>query len=211
MNAGLSNLASLKQFILPGSLAAASTQITPDAVILAIGLMVAGMFDNECNRKLAYAAGDTDEFSGDRDHWYLSRYPLVAITSVQMRYFTADSWTDITGQPLTVSNPTGLLHFGYTLGTQPLRVQVTYSGGYWFETLEPTDAGYPSTQPSGSQALPGALQGAFYVQCSEVWNKRDKLGLGISTAPDQFIAVGKLDLSPIVKRALQPYRRFQLL
>ena len=217
MNCGLTNLDTLKRHLLAGSMASESQF---DSVIAIIGLGVAGMFDTFTNRKLAWMAGDVVTYSGDRPHMYLPRYPIREVTSVNMRYFQTDTWCEITGQPITVNFESGLLHFGYTLGRFPLQVQTVWSGGYWYETLEPDDEGYPSaapeagSDPNGLPArfflLPDALRSAFLWQCEAIWAARDKLGMGLVDKPSQQSGLGELKMSPIVEAMLRPFVRYQL-
>jgi len=218
MIAGLTNLDTLKKAILPSSMAA---ETKFDLMLQVVGLGVAGLFDSFCNRRLAWQAADNIVFSGDRPHYYLPRFPISGITKIEMRYFQTDSWTEITGQPISVNYENGLVHFGYTLGRNPLVVRATWDGGYWFETLEPDDAAYPSTSPAvtdplalangGSVApLPGVLRAAFLLQCEAVWAARDKLGLGLTDKPGEQSGITKLDLSPLIKTMLQPFIRYQL-
>src|ERR1017187_2989210 len=190
MNCGLSNLDTLKGHLLAGTMAG---ETKFDAVISMIGLGVAGLFDNFCNRNLSYMVDDFTQFSGDRPHWYASRFPVYSVKIINMAYFNTDTWCEITGQPIVENNLTGLIHFGYTLGRFPLMVNMLWTGGYWFETLEPDDEGYPSApppDPEGNRAiparfflLPDVLRAAFLFQCEALWAARDKLGVGLIDKP----------------------------
>jgi hypothetical protein len=111
MNAGFSNTDTLRNFLLGNGL---SAERKFDAAIMAIGLGMAGLCETFCNRQFAYLENDTLIFSGDRSHYYLPRFPIVSIAKVEMRYFIADAWTSITGQPISWNPESGLLHFGYT-------------------------------------------------------------------------------------------------
>lgn len=205
MNAGLGNLKELKSYLLAEALRNDSSY---DAAIAFIGKGVAAMFDRHCNRNFAYAVDDQIIFTGDRPHYYLPRFPIneSASITVEMRYFLADAWSDISGQPLSWNPQTGLLHFGYTLGRQPLQVRTTYTGGYWFDTTENATG----SRPAGATALPDDLKLAWLTQCAEWWNKKDKLGLGIVNEADKQTKTGALDLSPAVQQILQGYVRYQL-
>ncbi len=207
MNAGLTNLDTLKKVLLASSLAG---ETKFDARIAAIGLGMAGAFDKFCNRRLGYKANDTIQFSGDRPHYYLPRYPIVSVASIQMRYFRTDAWADISDQPISMNEEIGMVHFGYTLGRQPLQVLATWTGGYWFETLEPEDDGYPSAAPAGAALLPDDLRSAFLLQCEHVWDSSDQLGTGLVDKPGEQSAIEKLDFPPIVKTILKGYVRYQL-
>lgn len=206
MNAGLTNLDVLKQLLLPGTMSAESRF---DLEIRMLGLGVAAMFETFCNRRLGYLENDTVVFSGDRPHYYLPRYPISAVSKIEMRYFLTDAWNEITGQPINVNYETGLVHFGYTLGRWPLQVRATWSGGYWYETLEPGDEGYPSAQPDGVLAMPDGLVAAFHLQCHHIWDQKDKLGVNLVDKPKQS-TVQSLEMSPMVRQMIQPYVRYQL-
>lgn len=212
MNAGLGNLDDLKTYLLAAAVRPATDY---DAQLLLIGKGVAALLDRFCNRNFAYLANDQIIFTGDRPHYYLPRFPFVesAGITVEMRYFLADAWADISGQPLQINPQTGLLHFGYTLGRQPLQVRVTYTGGYWFNTLEPADAGYPQTLPTGATALPDDVKFAWLTQCAEVWKHRDKLGQGLTENLEEKRSLGNipgLNLLPLVRSSLQTFVRYQL-
>lgn len=216
MNCGLSNYSTLAGFVLPASMA---TSATYKAKLQAIGLLVSGLFNQYCNRQFQWGVNNTEIFTGDRPHYYVSAYPIATnndanqspqISSVNMRYFLTDNWTNIVGEPLQVDASKGKIHFGYTLGRAPLQVQVIYNGGYFYETLEPTDGGYPTAQPAGSTALPAELQSAFLIQCQEVWNKFDKLGVAIAQKADESVNLAALKLSPMVAMLLNQYKRYQL-
>jgi hypothetical protein len=222
MNAGFSNTDTLRKFLLGNTLA---TDNQFDAQIVAIGLGMAGLFDNFCNRKFAYGEDIQQIFRGNRSHWYLPQYPILKITKVDLRYFAADDWTDISGQPVSINEASGLLHFGYTLGQDPIQTRVTWTGGFWWEQLEPDDENYPSDPPENIQnaqtvnpnglppsafILPDAIKAAWLLQCQEVWNKRDKLGLAMTDAPDKQVSLGSLKLVPLVEQMLKPFVRYNL-
>lgn len=232
MNCGLGNLDTLKKNLLANSLAGNSQF---DALIQSIGLGVAGLFDNFCNRSFAYAENYTEIFMGNRGFWFVKKFPFVSYAKVELKYFASDSWTDISAQPLIINPETGQFNFGYTLGPAPLQVRVTYTGGFWFQTLEPddpgyqvcdtqTDPGYPSALPTAIQnspnlnppgiesykfLLPRELRAAWIMQCRMVWDSFDKLGTGIVDKPKSQTAVNELELSPIVKQILKTYIRYQ--
>ena len=217
MNCGLSNLDTLKRHLLPSNTMAGETRF--DGVIADIGKGVAGLFNRFCNRDFTYGENLTQIFRGARAHWYMPNFPVVSFAKVELRFFKADNWTDISGQPLSVNEETGLLSFGYTLGVDPIMVRVTWTGGYWFETLEPEDDGYPSAVPdaitnnpaleASKFMLPDDVRLAWLLQCREVWNKIDKLGTGLVDTPDKQTATGALELTPFVKEALRGFVRYQ--
>jgi hypothetical protein len=191
-----------------------------DPHILSIGLGMAGLFDSICNRRFAYAENTQHVFTGDRPHYYLRNFPVVSVARVEMRYFLADAWADITGQPISWNPETGLLHFGYTLGRNPLQVRVTWTGGYWWPTLEPSDPGAPGTLPAAVQnsgalgmseyLLPDVIKQAWLLQCQYVWANRDKLGYGLVDEAGKAEKLSTLEVVPLVRTMIEPYRRYQL-
>lgn len=207
MNTGLGALKTLKDYLLAEAL---RVDTAYDAALKTIGLGVAGMMDNFCNRKFSYAENDTVIFTGDRPHFYVPRFPFVSIAKVEMRYFRTDDWTDITDQPIQQNEQTGLVAFGYTLGRAPLQVRVTYTGGYWFDTTEEQN----DTLPTGATALPDDVRLAWLQQCAILWQAKDKIGVDIvKTGSSSSFVTGSLagqDLSPMVKSMLQGYVRYQL-
>jgi hypothetical protein len=207
MNAGLTNLDTLRKTLLASSLAG---ETKFDDRIKVIGLGMAGAFDKHCNRRLGYKENDTMQFSGDRPHYYLPRYPIVSVAAIQMKYFRTDAWTDISDQPISMNEEIGLVHFGYTLGRHPLQVKATWTGGYWFETKEPEDDGYPSAAPAGATLLPDDLRSAFLLQCERVWYAGDQLGMGLVGKPGEESGIERLELAPLVKTILKGYVRYQL-
>lgn len=222
MNAGFSNLTTLKQNVLAPALVAATDY---DARLTAIGLGVAKSFDNYCNREFMYGAGIQEVFTGDRPFWFTRRPLVTQFTKVELRYFRADAWTDISGQPLAADEEKGMIHFGYTLGRNPLQVRLTYNGGFWWPQKDAGEAGYPDAVPADITTnaagldpakflLPADLAFAFFMQVRKVWESVDKVGDKISEVgsntrqPSEALA--GLDLIPEVKAVLDGYKRYQL-
>jgi hypothetical protein len=213
MNVGLGNLTELKGQLLAASL---RSDTNYDAVITGIGLGVADLFDQFCNRTFARTVGKTDVFSADRRHWYLNCYPVEEITSVGISDDQADGFTASTLPPSGSSMIQQMqLDQGYVMfvaiqGYFFSRIRVTYTGGYWFPVLEPTDANYPDTQPAGAAPLPAAVKTAWYLQCQHLWKRWDKLGAQIAEDPEGKTALDKLEMTPMVKQLLNPFRRMQM-
>jgi len=212
MNAGLSNLATLKAWILPTALAASTSY---DAQIAAIGKGVASQLEKHCNRKFLRTVGDTFEANADVRHEVLPRFPIEAITKIETRYSLTDGWVDqgtVSDLVWNLSEQAGLVTFPIRPGYRFTRIRFTYTGGYFFETLEPTDMGYPTAVPSGSFALPDDLQLAWRLQCEHIWQQHDKLGLSIGSKPDNVFtgALAHAALLDVVKSQLAPFIRFAL-
>lgn len=208
MNAGLSNLATLKAHVLAAGLAASTDY---DTVLTALGRGVAGRMERHCNRFFLRTVDTIFETDAEHSHLLLPRAPIEAIESVEQRDSVGAGWIDITENIQNRADQIGLLHFGGILGSHLARVRVTYTGGYWWETLEPDDDDYPTTQPDGSTALPSDLQFAWLLQCERVWDAKDKHGLNISAEkPDPSSALSTLELVPEVKSLLNAYIRYAI-
>lgn len=211
MNCGLANLDSLKRHLLAGSMV---SEKRFDEVIADIGRGVAGAFEHECNRKFAFAR-DEVWFPADHDCFVTPRYPLYSVETIQRRDYALNQFLDITGWLLNYDKPSGLVRFAGQLGTSLIQVKMTFTGGYWFETAEPGDDGYPS-QPSSAadgttvETLPDNLRFAWLMQCRAVWAAADKLGTGLVDKPNAQSALATIDLTPMVERTLSDYRRMQM-
>jgi len=209
MNIGLGNLTELK-----GQLVAASlrSDTNYDAVITGIGLGVANLFDQFCNRTFARTAGKTDTFSADRRHWYLNCYPVEQITAVAKCDDQADGFV---ASPLPPNESSliqqmqldqGYIMFIAIQGYFFSRIQVTYTGGYWFDTTEDGSGVMPAT----ATPLPAAVKSAWYLQCQQVWKRIDRLGAQIAQNPEGQTSLDRMELTPFVKELLNPFRRMQI-
>ncbi len=215
MNAGLSNLITLKSWLLPAGLVAATTY---DVQIAAIGKGVAAELERYCNRKFLRTVADTFECSADLRHQVLPRYPIEALTKIEIRYSLADGWADqgvISDLVWNIAEQAGLVTFPIRPGFNQARLRFTWTGGYFFETLEPTDGGYPTAVPSGSFALPADLILAWQLQCEHIWTQRDKLGLAIgkdvhSENARVIPSLAQIELLPTVRAKLVPLIRYAL-
>ena len=213
MNAGLCNLATLRRHLLAAGSMADERRF--DEVLTDLGRGVAAEFDRRCNRRLAYLAGDTITITGNRAHFTLPRYPLVEVTKVETRASDADAWTEDTAQPYRTQAEAGMVFFGGELGGVETQVRLTWTGGYWFETLEPDEDGYPTSAPDPDAiALPADLLHAFLLHCRAVWQSLDKVGADLlrTGSSSQFVtgSIGSLDLSPVVSATLRHYTRYAM-
>jgi hypothetical protein len=173
-------------------------------------LLVARFFDVKCNRNLAYQINDTQVINGDRPHYCLPRFPIAVnndarqspqISAVNMRYFLTDAWTSIIGEPISCNPSSGMVYFGYSLGRVPLQVQITWTGGYWFDTSDDNSG----VLPPGATALPSDLQGAWLLHCAEVWKMIDRLGVEVSRDASKWPS--QLGIPPLVQMTLNQYTR----
>jgi hypothetical protein len=210
MNCGLSNLDALKRELLPSGLRSGRTF---DETIIALGQGMAGIFDTETNRLLARQVDATASWSADRDHVYVPRYPIESVSRVEVSE-DGSTWETVSGEPVLWDATTGLVRFGGTVGGYDERVRVTWTGGYWFSTVEPDEEGYPETAPDGATALPAALRYAFFVACRAAWQALDKTGADVlrTGSSSQFVtgSLSGLELPPLVRVTLQAYRRYVL-
>jgi hypothetical protein len=213
MNIGLGNLTELKGQLLAASL---RSDTNYDAVITGIGLGVANLFDQFCNRTFTRTAGKQDVFSADRRHWYLNAFPVETITANEKCDDQQDGWIAFPLPPngssliQQMQLDQGYIMFISIQGYYFSRIRITYTGGFWFPMLEPTDAGYPDTIPAGATLLPGAVKSAWYLQCQEVWKQIDKLGAQIAQNPEGQGSLSNMELAPFVKELLRPFRRMQI-
>jgi hypothetical protein len=215
MNAGFSNLDTLKHQLLGGQLKS-ETQF--DVLLKGIGLGMARMIESACNRRFQRTVGQVDILRADQVHFLLSRYPVESVASIDTKVTEADGWTAQTVNEFvqTIDLAAGIIYLpeGADVGLYHGQVRITYTGGYWWQTLEPKEAGYVQDEatgaPAGAALIPDDLRAAWLLQCQEVWNKRDKLGLGIADKPDEQGKLSELRLVPLVKEMLKEYIRFQM-
>lgn len=206
MNAGFSSLSYLKSQLL----AEAQRQYEDyDDTLTALGQGVAAAFEKFCNRKFYRTEDDTVTFSGAREVFVLPRYPVENVTAIELQSTYAGGWVaqDVS-QVLQVNLVSGLVRFGGTLGSDLDLYRLTYTGGYWWSTTESADG--TETAPAGAASLPADILEAWLQQCHVVWDKRDKLGLGIGADPDVKQKLGTAELTTAVKERLTPHIRYQL-
>ncbi|MDR3405121.1 MAG: hypothetical protein P4L99_21685 [Chthoniobacter sp.] len=207
MNLGLGNLAVLKGFVLPEAQAATTDY---DARLQAIGKGFAAHLENWCNRKFGYVANDTFTCTANRSYVALPRYPLITVADIAERDTAQDAFTSlgpVNEVALNISEPAGIVEFGFITAPYFARLQFTYTGGFWFETLEPTDDGYPSTIPEGATPLPGDLQQAWLLGCQRIFERSRTLSLqGIKDITRAGVQL--LNLDEEVQGLVAPFRRF---
>lgn len=212
MNAGFSNLATLKGHLLAAAL---RTGTDYDAAILNLGLGTAKAFANFCNRKFDRVVGATEILPADQCQFLLSRYPIEAITAIDLKFTEADGFVSqvINNFVTTIDLKSGIVNCpdGADAGPWSAQVRFTFNGGYWWEQLEPADNGYPSQLPAGAASLEDDLKLAWLLQCEIIWKMRDKLGSDIGEGKaGRDYELMKIDLAPQVKQMLGQYQRFNL-
>lgn len=222
MDLGLGNFADVKGFVLPQAL---QNDASYDSVLQVIARGVAERFQSYCNRKFARVVGDVCRFTANRTHYYLPRYPFETVTKLEMRATAQDPWVDITDTIIQMDETIGLIDFFVTMADATSLMQCTYTGGFWYETLEPTDAdgnpteGYPSVKPESAIALidpvKGALslQQAWLMQVLHEFEVKDRLlPTGLSDGAKTHVAsrIEQMQLLPEVENLLAQYRRYQI-
>ena len=174
MNLVFGNLATLKNYVLQTAQVAG---VDFDAVLATIGRGVAASIQRHCNRKFQRVEDDTFTQFADRPFAVLVRYPVEAVTKLELRSPGGD-WVEQTGVTMQVNEETGIVTFGGAPGAREDMLRVTFTGGYFVETLEPDDEGYPTEQPDGSTAMPDDLRLAWLMQCQQVFVTGDKMNVG---------------------------------
>jgi hypothetical protein len=201
MNAGFGPLIKLKRHVLKPALQAETTW---DTLLQELGNGVAGSFDQHCNRRFARVVGDVLTVPGDRIVIGVPRYPVEAVTKVEVRADDSEAWQEETITDLISATraESGVLILGNMVGDWRSQIRVTYTGGYWWETAETEN----TTMPTGATTLPGDLIAAWLVQCQAVWEKMDRLGKGLAGATTSDLM--NLKLAPEVERMLAGYVRY---
>jgi hypothetical protein len=208
MNAGFSNLKTLKQTLLPSLKA----DIGFDQVILALGLGVAAQFGNFCNRKFSRVVGDTAVFSADRCEFVLPRTPLETVSQAELKIKETDGWVVQDSAFIrAIDQGNGIVNTGSTdVGPWFGQVRFTYTGGYFWETLEPDDANYPSAVPAGAAVIPADLYQAWLLQCRHLWSLMDKLGTDLLADGSEKSIRFPEEFAPTVEKTLGQYIRYNL-
>lgn len=212
INAGLGSLAELKAFLLAASMSGVADTAN-DANLTRIGLGVAGMFEEHCNRVWAYDAAAKDEFSANRSFLVARRYPLnLAVPLVVERCDSlvagVQVWTPIPDGAYNVSAEAGIVYLAGYQGNYLSRVRLTSAGGFWWLGLDAN-----LTPPAGAAVVPDGLKLAWLIQCQALWTVRDDLGIAIAgqRAGDQpSLTLPAYDLVPEVANTLRDFVRYQM-
>lgn len=207
----LSNLIKLKNRLLPSDYIGGTTY---DTLLQQVGRGVASSFEEFCNRKFGRVVGATDIFTADRACWITSRFPIEAITAVDIKTDEAGGWQtagDVNSAIETYNPQSGVVHFPSLLGEPTALIRVTYTGGYWIDTTEDNTG----SQPAGSTLLPYYIEEAYYLQAMKVWETIDKQGAntgksGGGTGSLLGLSLAGMDLVPIVRQMLRPARRMAI-
>ena len=213
MNVGLGNLFLLKTHLL--GIAPGTTEARFDQVIQDIGRGVAGQMEGFCDRRFARVVGDQVICMADRASFSLPRSPVETVTNVEILEDQSDSTWQTQDAPIIrqIGYQSGMVYIDDfdDAGRYYMQLRFTYTGGFFFETLESGDPGYPSQMPAGATVLPDDLKFAWLTQCRRVWSAFDKLGVKIvDNSAAASAALAMLDWTPEAKQLLEHYRRMQL-
>lgn len=204
MNAGLTNLTTLKSWLLPQSMRAQSTW---DEVLVMIGRGVLAAMENYCGRRFGRVEQAVEKFQAGVEWVWLSRCPVEVVHQVEMRAAGAGEWQVMDEVVEQVNESSGWLKFVGQLGGENDMVRVVYTGGYWIDETEDGSG----VKPEGAVAAPADLVWAWGLQCEHVWSRRDKLGAGLAQGAGKSADLGEMELVPLVKTALEPYRRLAMM
>lgn len=202
MNAGLSNLLTLKKYLLPSTWQDVTAE---DDAILAVGLGMAGLLEGHCARKFQRTVGATQLFGAGSAVLQLERFPLETFTSLELQTELGGDWEDVTTSVLRAS-AAGVVMTGEPLGTDTCTLRATFTGGFWWDTTD-DDTG---SLPSGATAIPASLQTAWFVQCKAVYarigNDATTAALANGNAAAASAFINGIELLPVVEKMVQPYR-----
>jgi len=220
VNAGFSNLTTLKQTLLAKTI---SSDTRFDDFIAAIGLGIFGQIERYCNRKFMWQVGSQEEFQADRSSFVLERFPVVApITLVEYKQDEQTGWVVqpqntsaanlIAPAPLIIRSldtKNGIIYFpdDDDCGEYYSAMRFTYTGGYFWEQLEPDDAAHPSAVPAGASLLPDSVRLAWLLQCKHVWKNQDKTGVDLLKSGDVRSLRFPEDWAPSVEKILDDHVR----
>jgi hypothetical protein len=204
MNAGLTNLTTLKSWLLPQSMQA---QTTWDEHIAMIGRGVLGAMEAHCGRKFGRVENWQQRFHGGVDRVWLDRAPVETLPVVELRVAGSEEWLEVDGVIEQCNEDTGLVLFTGTVGTDRDALRLTYTGGYWVDESEDGSG----TPPAGAVAAPEDLVWAWALQCEHVWSRRDKLGAGLVQQAGKGAALENVELLPVVREVLARYRRLAMM
>lgn len=209
----LGNLTQLKAQLLNESLRS-DTQW--DAQLAALGQGVAEQMEQACNRKFARVVGDLYEFPANREHVIAPRYPVEAITALELKSTYDGAWTAQTLSAAIESADLagGIVVFGVPPGVYGERARLTYTGGFWVPNDDAETPEDDDDLPEGATLVPRGLFLAWVLQCKHVWGLSDPLGISAGqdkagVSPD-MMGLSRVDLIPQVKTALEGYKRYSL-
>jgi hypothetical protein len=194
----LTQLASLKS-----RLSIDPFDIKDDTLLTNLILLVTARFDNQTNRKLAYAQNITDDFQGDETELRLSHYPVDETQPITFQRLTkaSEGWQAISDAEY-VLRAGCIISLISELGRWKEQIRVTYSGGYVLPGSNPP----PSTP---NPQLPDDLQQSCVEQCAYLYQNKDRLGLAmVAQEGGRIQQFPKIDFLSSVASVLAKYERW---
>lgn len=205
MNCGFSNLETLKGFVLPEGQRATTTY---DVRLQVLGKGIAAELEKWCSRSFGRVVGDQFVVGSDRGYIALPRFPLESVSLIELQTDLSTGYTVLPANTLlNMDQAAGLIEFGTPIGPFDAKLRITYTGGYWWETLESTEDGYPTTPPVGSAALPADLQLAWLLGCQRVFERARTMSLtGIKDVTRAGVQL--LNIDEELRSMIAPFIRF---
>jgi hypothetical protein len=201
MNAGLSTLLWLKKRLLMASDVETSTF---DDAILALGLGVAGHLEDMTGRKFGRVVGEKHEFDASRTFTLVARYPIEAVTQIELRLTAVAGWESWTGD-YNIAADSGMVVFPAAMSGYCSRGRLTYTGGWWWNTNETAE----DALPSGATAVPPGLQLAWAQACKFLWDRgsiEDRAKAGFGAEMIEGFVTGESKWPPFVLDAIARHR-----
>ena len=177
--------------------------IKDDTLLTNLILLVTARFDNQCNRKLAYAQNITDDFHGDETELRPSHYPIDESQAITFQRITkaSEGWQSVTDAEY-VLRAGCVISLISEIGRPKEQIRVTYSGGY----VLPGSNNQPSTN---NPQLPDDLQQSCIEQCAYLYQNKDRLGLVmVAQEGGRIQQLPKIDFLPSVASVLAKYERW---
>jgi hypothetical protein len=195
LDAGFTPLFHLKSRILPE---AGVDDTQWDAALSALGRSVARRFEAHCNRHLERHTAASEIYSARTLAVSLKAYPVITLTSVQLR--AADGTLATVAATYQLDKGCGLLDFSTPPGSAAERLLLTYDGGYWLDPMDGT-----TTLPTGATALPEDILELWLAEVQTQAEARELFG---SVALRKEGKTPPAGLSAATTEGLRPYRRF---
>ena len=194
----LTQLATLKS-----RLAIDPFDIKDDTLLTNLILLVTARFENQTNRKLAYAQNITDDFQGDETELRVSHYPVDETQPVTFQRLTkaSEGWQSVPSAEF-VLRAGCIISLISEIGRWKEQIRVTYSGGYVLPGSNPP----PSTP---NPQLPDDLQQSCVEQCAYLYQNKDRLGLAmVAQEGGRIQQFPRIDFLPSVAATLAKYERW---
>lgn len=209
MDVGFSNLETLKRLILAESM---QSNKAFDNQIITLGVGIKNQFENFTNRNFARLVGAQEVFPADRCEFLVSRLPIEVVTLAEKKKCETDGFVAQCAEFIRIiDQANGIINTGdIDAGRHFEQIRFTYTGGFFWNTLEKGDPNYRAQLPAGAAALPNDLFFAWVNQCKHMWKNQDKLGLDLLNDGDIKSLRFPQDFAPTIEATLNSYKRYNL-